>query len=183
MQLHWRYGGTTGVGLGTAEVKRYWLPLKGNAVEVEDHFKYIYDNAFAFGITQDDVQFSKTNGTDGMLALLDKVSSQGWIWIEVQGGESGGPFATICFWEETYEAYDAIVRWLKGLGTSKKQMVLLRELSSMRGWVQEVSALYAHHQYARDPTKQVSCHGCGRSISHEELVMRRVCPNCGLELA
>ena len=160
----------------------WWVDVNSDqSIETNNPLQSIIDHRITFNITKDDQDFLKENfnNPDAALSFYDKVCSQGWMLIQ---SPPNSPGLTICFWIEDYAVYDRIARWLRARGL-KKGMLLLRELSSMRGWEQPVESLLAMKQYSKDPSTHVSCQYCGTQISHEELIMKRVCPRCGQALA
>jgi len=173
-------------------IEQWWILPNGDERQVpaDDPFGIIFENPADSGLTQDDCAFAKQNaGGGGLLALIDRICWAGGLWIRIDGDPTK-QWATICFWNERAQdgefnvaPYRRIAQWLRNRKASKKAIVLLRELSTMRGWMQPVEMLLtAPEDQFTDKPGHDRCPGCHKHVSHQEIMEKRQCPHCGMML-
>jgi len=195
-------------------MKKFWVALDGSIVEVpsdKDYISFVMERPYAFGLSQDDVNFYTETPKDGDLddAMKDRILALGcgglmstddqhsskdmpMIMLEiteenvVHRNKPG--LLTICFWRESYPMNDRMVSFLRRKqngteGITKDMDVLMVEWKSQRKWTQTVNSFLVGYQFADDPSKGVRCIRCGESISRDELVSKTQCPRCALMLA
>lgn len=177
---------------------RWWMQPNGQTYNADDDIGFILSRPGVFEIDETSSKAAKLGDMDSILRCYTKVCERGWIRITTEQAELeaakpkyGPVVAVFWFWKQypyrdtdkhiPYDSvYPLIAGWLKGHSINPKSWVGLKEIATMAGWSQAVESLMLQDR-RRD--KKETCPRCGGFISHDELLNRRICPNCGWALA
>ena len=164
-------------------ITKWWITRAGDTINVEGTFlDAVEKHAGVFGVTSQEVAFAKSQGENGELAMFDKV-----CWDIEKDGQVIQPGAicieqtadglAILFWSESYPCYERIMAWLSSQPFLKNTSILMREISSMRGWSTTVGVLLSR-PFVKNPNRRGNCPRCGGEMSWDEILDRGVCPIC-----
>jgi len=177
----------------------------------ETHIDFVMGRTGAFGLSDDDINLYKENPleVDRLQGMLDGTLAKGCGSIPgtdahdsmkdlpaisftitsknlVHPNKPG--MLTIIFHRESYPMNDRMVKFIRDKfngpeGITGDMDVLMIENGSSRKWTQTVQSFKDGYQFAKDPSKGVTCVRCGQPISRDELIGTMKCPRCALMLA
>ena len=169
---------------------KWWITRAGDCLNVPEGGVFldcVAANPSFFGVEGHEVEFARGRGTDGELALIDKLCYD----IETPDGEVQIPGAMmieqtdrglhIRMWRESYAAYERIMEWLSSRPFLANTKVILEEVGTTRKWGTSVGVLLSN-PFAKNPDRRGNCPRCNQQISWGEIVERGVCPKCGQKL-
>ena len=152
----------------------------------EPSLEFACKNARTFLLTDDDVEFGRTHGMDGVNAIMDKLFYAGFILVEEMP-----TMLHVTMLKEDPLIYERLMKWLTTEKITKKTMLrfILWQGGGHRQWNQTVQITLNGRMFSKNPDKYVTCNRCGRNVLKEQILgtwttaQGAICPFCKQGLA